>query len=235
MNTVGLAVFVKTPGRSLLKTRLWPDLGQEGAEDFFRRSSRAVRSVVDRAKLRTGLLQPHWAVAEPSALDDACWANWPRLLQVEGGLGARMAGIYQQLQAKHGAAILLGADAPQLRPSSLIRAVRVLLNADPQLLIGRASDGGFWMFGGNVELAPALWEQVSYSNADTAQQFMAVMGAQAGFKQSLSLTDVDRLSDFPAVITELTALRRLTSAQRQLLRWMQHTHQAQAPSPSPTT
>lgn len=74
---------------------------------------------MDAAAAQTSL-QPYWAVAEAQGRTQ--WPRWPVLLQPEGDLGARMAGIHRQLRQRHAGALLLGADAPALDPVVIVAA-----------------------------------------------------------------------------------------------------------------
>ncbi|MDQ3495902.1 MAG: hypothetical protein M3485_10390, partial [Pseudomonadota bacterium] len=72
---IGLAIFVKTPGHSPLKTRLAAGIGRESAERFHRLAAEAVAAVARAAQATPPGLATAWAVAEDSALDDALWSG----------------------------------------------------------------------------------------------------------------------------------------------------------------
>ena len=65
--TGSLAIFVKTPGQSPVKTRLARHIGQLKAEAFHFSSAEAVASVAVIAGAEAGF-KAHWAVAEPAAI-----------------------------------------------------------------------------------------------------------------------------------------------------------------------
>lgn len=213
MSGCGLAIFVKTPALSPAKTRLWPALGQARAEALYLVCAAAVASVAQQAQ-RAGAVQPYWAVAEDAGLDAEIWQTLPRLSQGGGGLGARMAHVYGELQRRHGAALLIGADAPQLQASLLVQAAAWLDAPTPRLVLGRAADGGFWLFGGNVALDQAAWECVEYSRADTAACFEAVFDDCGEWLQLPVLHDLDTAGDLASVHAALAALREPTPVQR---------------------
>ncbi|WP_376098022.1 DUF2064 domain-containing protein [Roseomonas sp. CCTCC AB2023176] len=171
----GIGIFVKTPGLSPLKTRLAATLGAEATLRFYRLAAASVRA----AALAAGdAVAPYWAVAEAEALAHPEWAGLPTLPQGEGGLGERMAAIYAALLERHGRAILIGADAPQVTPGLLRDAVRAL-DASPYV-IGPAEDGGFWLFGGRAPVPDAVWTGVAYSRDDTAARFLAALAPHGG-------------------------------------------------------
>lgn len=214
-----LAIFVKTPGHSPLKTRLAAVRGDRYAGEWYRRAASAVASVALQVQARHGVMA-YWAVAEPGALD--AWPDLPVIAQGEGGLGARMARVHAQLVARHGFGLLLGADAPQLTPALLGEAVDWLGTRPglPRLLLGPASDGGFWLFGGNTVPPRPDWDRVRYSATDTARCLRHAMRERGEWRTLAMLTDVDHASDLAAVQCALDGLRDPTPEQRELARWM---------------
>jgi rSAM/selenodomain-associated transferase 1 len=219
MSGCGLAIFVKTPALSPAKTRLWPALGRARAEALYLECAAAVASVAEQAQ-RASAVQPYWAVAEAEGLDAPIWQRLPRLSQGEGGLGARMAGVYSQLLHRHDAAVLIGADAPQLQASMLAQAAAWLDAAVPRLVLGRAEDGGFWLFGGNVALDAAAWECIAYSRADTAACFQATFNGCGDWLQLPALRDLDTIDDLAPVHAALAALHAPTPEQRRVANWL---------------
>ncbi len=217
MSGGALAIFVKTPGHSPVKTRLAAERGERYAIEWHRRAAAAVASVASVAQARYGMTA-YWAVAESDALE--AWSGLPAIAQGEGGLGARMARVHAQLVARHGFGLLLGADAPQLTAALLGDAVDWLSRPSPRLLLGPASDGGFWLFGGNIAPPLQAWEAVGYSAADTARQLRHSMRDTGDWRTLTTLTDADHASDLATVQRDLHALPDPTPEQRGLARWM---------------
>lgn len=219
MSTAGLGIFVKTPSLSPVKTRLWRDIGQRCAESFHLASAEAVASVSLEAQTRAGLTA-YWAVAEPEAMRGEVWSDLPRMAQGKGSLGRRMEAVHRQLLGRHHAAILIGADAPQISVERLTRAVSWLAAADPRLVIGRARDGGFWLFGSNVALPTAAWTGIRYSTPNTASEFVGAMHSYGKWLELDRLGDVDTFDDFAPILNSIEALPAPTDAQRRLAAWM---------------
>lgn len=213
----GIAIFVKTPGRSALKTRLAADRGEAYASGWYRRAAAAVASVTRQAQAGHGLVA-HWAVAESEARN--AWPDLPTLAQGDGGLGERMARVHAQLVARHGFGLLLGADTPQLTVPLLGEAIDWLVAPTPRLLLGPASDGGFWIFGGNRALPMSSWTTVGYSAADTAERLRESMRDAGDWRTLATLTDVDHARDLAAVREALCRLTDPTPEQRVLAQWM---------------
>ena len=212
----GVAIFVKTPSLSAVKTRLWPGIGRRNAEALYLSSAQAVASVSTQARDHGGI-EPYWAVAEDVALPAEAWRDLPHLPQGNGSLGERMAQVYARLRQTHNAAILIGADAPQLTAQALQRAAEWLSGSESRLAIGRAEDGGFWLFGGNASLDDRAWTRVRYSAPDTAAQFMHAMHGSGSWLELETLRDLDTADDIPYVHAELVALVAPTPAQQRLM------------------
>lgn len=217
--SVGLAIFVKTPGHSVVKGRLAATVGDAAARDWYLRAADAVASVARDAQA-AGDVVAHWAVAETDAAAVAAWTGLPVLAQGEGGLGARMACVQAQLLRRHGAGLLLGADAPQLDTACLARASAWLRDAAPRAVLGPAADGGFWLYGGNRVIPVATWESVPYSTADTAQRFRAALADAGDWLTLDTLADADVEADLAPVAAALAMLPAPTPAQARLLAWM---------------
>lgn len=211
--------MVKTPTLSPVKTRLAAEIGGLRAEAFYLSSAEAVASVA-REVLGTQLTT-YWAVAEPQALRGTAWLDLPRLAQGEGGLGQRMAHVYRALRKAHAAALLIGADAPQITREMLFLAMRWLSLPGPRLVIGPARDGGFWMFGGNCDLPDEAWTEASYSAAQTRREFVAAMHGQGEWLQLDELSDVDHAADLVPVMRALRQLPSPTDAQVRLASWIE--------------
>ena len=189
--SIGIAVFVKTSRLSPVKTRLAATLGVEIALQVYRASVACVQASVTEAT-RLLPLQPYWAVAEPEGASD--WGEWPVLAQPQGDLGARMADICKALRQRHRGALLLGADAPAVTPW-LIRDACAALGGGPARVIAPADDGGFVLFGANVDLDDGDWSGVPYGAIDTAARFIAAVGAEVPLTRLDAQQDLDTVDD----------------------------------------
>lgn len=210
-----LAIFAKTPGLSPVKTRLAQAIGARRAAMFHRLAAASVGEV---AACCRGRLAVHWAVAEAEALRHPAWAAHPALWQGEGGLGERLHHVYATLQGRHGAALLIGCDTPHLTAALLLDAGAALRAGAAPFLMGRALDGGFWLFGGRVPIRREAWLGVQYSDGSTAAQLAAALGGVSDF---VAMSDVDHAADLPHVLQEIRALPAPVRAQRRLARWLE--------------
>ncbi|WP_305908622.1 TIGR04282 family arsenosugar biosynthesis glycosyltransferase [Methylomarinum sp. Ch1-1] len=216
-----LAIFVKTPGCSPVKTRLAAELGTEVAESFHLMASRAVTEVAQAAGKHSAL-QCYYAVAEQEALDHAYWQALPCLWQGEGGLGERMAHIYQTLLHQHDFVMLVGADIPQMTASELQSAAAWLTDHEQaRMAFGPSADGGFWLFGGNCAVPLKIWTEVTYSVSDTGVQFHNRIEKLGQVHRFATLIDVDEAEDLSALRQTLSACSEPLPAQLALSRYLQ--------------
>lgn len=202
--STAIALFVKTPELSPVKTRLAAAVGAEAALEVYRAS---IDCVV--ASIRHTMLHPYWAVAEAEGV--AYWREWPVVVQSEGDLGERMRSVYQRLIARHQAVLLIGADAPAVSPD-LLNEAAACLERPGRRVIAPASDGGFVLFGANADLAHGSWSEVRYGAPDTMAQFLDRVGHELPVHVQAVQQDLDTQSDLAALALHPPA--QLTAAQR---------------------
>ncbi len=218
-NRGAIAIFVKTPGHSALKTRLAHGRGERYALDWYAHSARAVASVVRDAAKTCGIA-PYWAVAETSPEAGSVWHEFPVITQGEGGLGDRMARVHAALVQRHGFGLLIGADAPQITTELLCEGAQWLDDRAPRAVIGPASDGGFWMFGSNRVPTLSEWTSIGYSAPDTMRRLRETMTPLGEWIMLSKLCDLDNVSDIPIVAQALQDLPLPTPEQAELRDWM---------------
>jgi len=215
-----IAVFVKTPGLSPVKTRLATQLGKETAEAFHLASAQSVVSVIQELSQLTDI-KCYYAVAEQAALTHDYWQDLPCLWQGEGGLGERMAHIYQALLVEHDFVILVGADIPQMTAAELLGASSWLPHDEQARLVFAPSfDGGFWAFGGNCNIPLIAWTDVTYSEADTGTQFFNKIDQLGDIMTLTRLRDVDEVCDLLPLRDALLNLTEPLPEQYELIRFL---------------
>jgi len=220
-DAVGLAVFVKTPGLSPVKTRLAASIGQVAAEDFYRRSLAAIECCMK--DLRTsGICHPYWAVAEEDALAHELWRKHSTIFQGEGSLGLRLARVFEDLSLRHKHVMAIGGDSPQISLSTIKAAIHQLkAHTKPAHVVGRCHDGGFYLVGSNYWITAEVWTKVAYSVETTADELIALLWPSGPIHELGSLSDVDTYSDLVVMAEELGNGSKVTPAQQKLLRWVE--------------
>lgn len=215
-----IALFVKTPGLSPIKTRLAVRLGTDRAEQFHWQAARSTVAVIKQAE-QSCELQGYYAVAEEIAATNEMWRGMPCLWQGEGGLGERMRHVYEHLIQNHDFVMLVGADIPQMTVADLEHAANWLAHDEQaRFAFGPSLDGGFWLFGGNCELPGRLWTDVEYGTADTGAQFFNAVKQWGEVQMLASLQDADEPSDLLVLHKALQELALPLPEQVQLMRFL---------------
>lgn len=171
----GIAVFAKTPGLSPVKTRLAAEIGERAALEFYERSLAVTEALCRRVTdLAGGEVRCYWAVGEAEGVDHPRWGAFPAFHTGEGGLGTRLANVHGRLLARHGRAMLLGSDCPQLEPARILGALEV---RGRPFVAGPSRDGGFYLFLSGAGVPREDWEAVRYSCAGTLGDLLARLGS----------------------------------------------------------
>ncbi len=201
-----VAIMVKTPGISPVKTRMESSLDKQIVEEFHLASARSVAAVVQQYS-KLSAVSGYYAVAEEAALNHYYWQDLPCIWQGEGGLGERMATVYQTLLEKHDFVILVGADIPQMSSAEFVEAESWLFPQQaPRFVFGPSVDGGCWLIGGNCSIPRAIWTDVIYSVADTGEQFFNRIEELGEIKTIACLRDVDEADDLQPLRQALLSL-----------------------------
>lgn len=220
--TGAIAVFVKTPGLSPIKTRLAASIGTSAAEWFHLLSAKAVESVVSHASGADSVLTPYWAVAEKEALDSPHWKSFKTIWQGDGALGERLSRVYDELIGRHSFVIFLGADSPHIASRVLRESASILSRAEnATFLLGRAEDGGFYLFGGTAQVPRHIWLEVPYSVGTTASVLAKVLETVGAVHELPRLLDVDTEDDMAKLLSACAGTSELTPEQWTLLKWIQ--------------
>ena len=221
---IAIAIFVKTPGLSPLKTRLARSIGVQEATDFYRKSLCAVGEVVasfaeEKNRGPRVRIFPYFAVAEEEGVKDPLWQDFPVLTQGSGSLGKRLHTVSQRLFEDHDGVFFLGADAPQISLGLLNRAAKLL--EEHPFVVGPARDGGFYLYGCRQHVPLSTWESVTYSQKDTLKELcegFSHHGLDA--KKLETLRDVDEMEDLSPLLEQLSSMPSLLSTQMTLCRWL---------------
>jgi len=220
VKSIAVAIFVKTPGLSPLKTRLARGIGSTEAEKFHLLSAAIAEEVVGETHLLYPELRPYWAVAEEFGLDYAAWQSFERLLQIPGGLGEKMADVYNGLLEENDAVILLGADCPGLSVEVVSAAIAILKRSSTtDFVAGPAADGGFYLFGGSQKISKELWSSVPYSDSHTLEKLSKAIKEIADVKLLPKLEDIDSVEDLRAFLDKHSDSKKLLKSQKALLEY----------------
>ena len=208
-----IAIFVKTPGLSPIKTRLAKTIGQNAAESAYRLCVKAIKETVIRVEADS-----YFAVAEQEGLRDPLWQGLECIHTGPGCLGQRQHHIYQRLLQHYRQVILIGSDSPQLTADRLQRAIEALKTKP--FVVGPAYDGGYYLFAGKRPLSQTFWTTLSYSRADTCDNLLAALPDKASLLTPI--TDLDNQQDLAQLRRELIALAEALTPQKQaVISWIE--------------
>ena len=208
MSKNAIAIFVKTPGLSPIKTRLAETIGPEKALEFYHLSLKAVASIIRQIDAKI-----YWAVAEQEAKEHRLWSDFDTVWTGGGGLGESQHRIYSQLRESHQNVMLLGVDCPQLTPYMLNSCFNFL--QEHPIILGPAEDGGYYLFAGKMDVPLKSWTSVEYSSNNTRAQLIRNLPATAFELQVRA--DVDDKYNLYAMLRQMPD--KPTIEQQALIEW----------------
>lgn len=158
-----LQVFTRAPVAGAVKTRLQPLLGEAGCAEFHQY---LVHHCLDT--LIPAQLCPLELWCTPDYTDPfftACRQQYPLSLhtQTGGDLGQRMHAAITSALQDAAATVLVGTDCPALSVADIDTALRVL-QADTDIVLGPARDGGYYLIGMREPCA-SLFSDIDWSTA----------------------------------------------------------------------
>lgn len=200
-------VFLRAPQAGRVKTRLAAQTSAATAMEVYQQ----LVEVTVRAVAGAGL--PCWICGTPAeAVDELrAWVQglWPAagepparwLDQGEGDLGRRLASAFDQaFAAGHRPVLAIGSDCPGLRPRHLTAAVEHLEQGGPDVVIGAALDGGYYLVG-LERRQPGLFAGIRWSSEHTRADTLAAAEALALRVEEIEpLGDLDTLADWEAAL-----------------------------------
>ena len=139
-------IFTRAPVPGRVNRRLIPALGEAVAAELYLELLR--NTVATAVASACGTVQLHCTpdTGHTELQSLAREFNVTLLAQKGGDLGERMANALHAALADHRAAVLLGCDIPELAGTDIDTACR-RLNADHDVVIGPAEDGGYYLLG----------------------------------------------------------------------------------------
>jgi hypothetical protein len=188
--SVTLAVIAKDPVPGRVKTRLCPPCTPEQA------------AAVAEAALLDTLDAALDAARGPCVLvldgDPARWeGRGPEVIPQRGaGLDERLANAFEDIG---GPTVLVGMDTPQAAPALLARAVDLLCEQGTDAVLGRASDGGYWLIGLRRPARDALCGVPMSTDTTHDAQLARLRGLGLAVATIDELCDVDTFDDALAV------------------------------------
>lgn len=190
-----LIVFTRYPEPGRSKTRLIPTLGADGAAELHRRMARHTLQWAERlVETRPVDVRVRFTGTESAAMAECFGSQFFYEPQGEGDLGQRLErAFHDSFQAGCRRVVSVGTDCPDLSESVARQAFDQLQDHD--LVIGPATDGGYYLIGLSRH-CDSLFQHISWGSDQVLQQTLTV-ARQANLTIALlpTLSDVDRPED----------------------------------------
>lgn len=218
---IALAIFVKTPGLTSIKTRLASSVGKTLAEEFYLHSVKAIESVAFELKKSSVDLEVIWAVAEKDSEQNLLWKNFERIYQGEGDLGQRLSCIHDQLFLNFDIIYFLGADSPHISADFLKNAINDFSSSSSSAFqIGDALDGGFYLLGMKEKIPAKIWTSITYSADTTSMQLKEKIQSIGTIDELKKEFDIDTLEDLLNYKKDHFEILNPTNEQLELIKWV---------------
>jgi len=198
-----LFLFARFPIPGKAKTRLIPALGASGAAQLSRRLAEHAVSVA-RAVQRVDEITVTVCCTGGRRRDFRSWLGHDLdfINQPPGNIGIRMARAFEKAFANGASSVLaVGSDLPYLSSDILQQAARAL--DDHDVVLGPASDGGYYLIG-MKHYRPELFAEIDWSTKHVAKQTRAVVRHLGLTRAELpQLNDVDQPEDLEPLRNDL--------------------------------
>ncbi len=189
-----LIVFTRFPEPGKTKTRLIPALGARGAARLQRQMTERIITTAIALKGQNGLsIEVRHEGGDAALMQDWLGSNLVYRPQGKGHLGQRMQEAFTSAFEENTAAVVIvGSDIPGISTQIIRQAFEALHQND--LVIGPASDGGYYLVGLSHSLATIAYGQL-FEGIDWGSDRVLAQTLQIASGLGLTLTQLERLPD----------------------------------------
>ena len=189
-----LIVFTRFPEPGKTKTRLIPALGARGAARLQRQMTERIIATAIALKGQNGLsIEVRHEGGDAALMQDWLGSNLVYRPQGKGHLGQRMQEAFTSAFEENTAAVVIvGSDIPGISTQIIRQAFEALQQND--LVIGPASDGGYYLVGLSHSLATMAYGQL-FEGIDWGSDRVLAQTLQIASGLGLTLTQLERLPD----------------------------------------
>lgn len=198
-----ILVFVKSPVKGAVKSRLAAAVGEEAALDLYRNF---ILDIVDTV-IKSGFPFALCFYPPDAGGTVASWiGSQHRLIPQDGAdLGSRMENAFRRAFSEgFTRALLIGSDIPDLVPVVFQEAFGSLERNDA--VIGKAADGGYYLIGFKADtFAPRIFHGISWSTSTVFRETMTLLHeASLRVHQVHQWRDVDTVEDLRSLFARNT-------------------------------
>lgn len=190
-----LIVFSRYPEPGRSKTRMIPALGADGAAELHRRMTQHTLQWTERlAVTRPVDVRVRFTGADAIAMAECFGSQFVYEPQSDGDLGQRLERAFREsFQADCRRVVVVGTDCPSLSDEIVRQAFDHLQDHD--LVIGPATDGGYYLIG-LCQHSESLFKDIAWGSDQVLQQTLsAARQAKLSIAVLPTLADVDRPED----------------------------------------
>lgn len=186
-----LGVFARLPEKGKVKTRLASTMGDEKALAVY--TSLLSHTLLTVAQIHAPVTL-FYEGGLPALKDrNPAFEYCP---QVSGTLTEKLSHAFEVLLAKAGKAVIIGSDCPEISSRILEESFSILNDYD--IVLGPATDGGFYLLGCK-HIAPQLFDQIEWSSSKVLAQILRNMDDSAlSYNLLETLSDIDTEEDWQA-------------------------------------
>ncbi len=202
-----LVVFAKRPQRGKVKTRIAATLGEQTAAELCQcaldDTLTLALSIADVARV----ISYAPATEQARRYFESGAAGFTLMPQRGTTLGERLCDTFAQLLKGHSPVVAIGSDSPDLPPALITRAFESLRDCT-DVVIGPASDGGYYLIGMR-SLHAVLFERIDWSTGAVARQTRArALAAELRMVELPPWHDLDTVADLRALVDPGAPLTR---------------------------
>lgn len=202
MEIAELAVFLRPPTESSVKTRLRPILGDEGVTMLYQAFLEDTMRLCGRVREAGRIAIALWV----DGAEDRWISRWADELdaeahrQPEGDLGVRLGAAFDHGLARYERVVVIGSDIPTLPFARIVDAFNGL--ARHEIVLGPSNDGGYYAIGATHQVRPRF-DDVAWS---TPSALADTLRANASLRALLLSPwyDVDEESDLAVLRAHLS-------------------------------
>lgn len=191
MPTKKLIIFAKTPLPGLVKTRLIPALGEQGAATL---ADRLIQYTLHMCSQLNDVAIEYCVAPD---CEHRYWQTLPKSIEVtaqgEGDLGQRLARATERALTQYEHCVVIGTDCPAIN-AELINEAFTVLNTH-NACINPVRDGGYALLGLS-QFSPCVFQQIPWSTEQVSALTKEAITALAWSLYELPLlADIDRPED----------------------------------------